>query len=165
MSADAFKPEIVLDQNLDTKQYRDKTESDTFYQIKERAKPVLAEFGRTPPQVRADDTPRAYRARIMNSLIADTKFAKMPKALVNSIDFNELENAIYSDAYANRRHPVGLNPGEIKEIKKTDSAGRIISEFVSGGSAFREVYGACMTVPVESPVYIDGVPQRVPVQF
>ena len=102
-----------------------------------RADSVYTAFGERAPAPMQSETPEAYRIRLAKGMQQHSaawrgiKLANLPS---NALEI--AENAIYTDAVAAARNPDGMEPGTLREIKKRDESGRMITEFVGDPSAW-----------------------------
>ncbi len=112
--------------------------------VQARADAVLREYGRTSPEPHHDETPFRYRTRLAEVLARETvvhrrglDLSKVPSAEY----FERKESAIYADALQQAKHPLDLEVGQFREIKKS-AGGREYSEFVTGAHSDGTTRGA-----------------------
>lgn len=147
-----------------TRKYSSPAEQQEIYEIQQGAREILEMNRRMMPEPR-QETPLQYRKRICDTLKANTALRHRDIRREPPEVFAATEARIYREAAQNYLHPHDVAPGEVVEVKRTDASGRKISEFAvgRGGSAFRDLYGAFLATPLESPVHIDGKAQPLPV--
>lgn len=141
------------------------SDHELFRQIRAKAEPIFVENGKAIYLAEPTDSPLDYRRRLAETLKANTTLRRVDISRVPASEFGPVEEKIYADAARNARSPLDLKPGVLREIKKPDRSGRVVSEFVAGrgASAFREVYAACLAPVMVSPIYVDGKPAVPPV--
>jgi 8-oxo-dGTP pyrophosphatase MutT (NUDIX family) len=105
-----------------------------------RADSVYSAFSERAPRPLAGETIKQYRVRLLKGV---QKYSKDWKdATLRILDdavLNIAEKAIYADAQAASRDPMGVPSGHLREVRKRDATGREIVEFMgSWGDAFGE---------------------------
>jgi 8-oxo-dGTP pyrophosphatase MutT (NUDIX family) len=102
-----------------------------------RADSVYSAFGERAPAPLQGEAAPAYRIRLAKGMQShssawkDVPLRDLPE---NALDIAEA--AIYADATAAARSPVGVSAGSLRAIKKRDAADRVITEFVGEPSAW-----------------------------
>jgi len=97
-----------------------------------KADSVYQAFGDAAPRPLQGENLTAYRRRLakgLQSYSAQLKEVNL-SAIKDPAAFNFMEGQIYSDAMAAALTPRDLPLGQLREIKRRDSTGRQISEFV-----------------------------------
>ena len=151
-----------------SKEYRDQAEQQEFKAIQYHADSVLREFGKTAAkhiEPRGTESAHAYRIRVAQTLAGETKKYRHTEIspTIDPASLAEVEAQIYADAFKQSRHPLDLKPGEFREIKKVDNAGRVVSEFVTGeGGAFRALYAGCFRPTQVGNLIVDGKETPIP---
>jgi 8-oxo-dGTP pyrophosphatase MutT (NUDIX family) len=102
-----------------------------------RADSVYSAFGERAPAPLQGETAPAYRIRLAKGMQSHSeawKSVPLRDLPENALDIAEA--AIYADATAAARSPVGVSAGSLRAIKKRDAADRVITEFVGEPSAW-----------------------------
>ena len=105
-----------------------------------RADSVFNVHGKRASIPQLGETPLGYRIRMAGELKRfSPKFEKTDLARIASVDpemFTHLEDVIYADAEIAGNNPIDLDPGELREIRKTNpDTGGVYREF-KGGRTF-----------------------------
>lgn len=130
--------------------------------VRTRADAIFREFGRAAPLPIADEDPLKYRLRVIDELKPNTRFAgKQLSPTTDRASLDLIEGQAYADAWANRQSPADVPAGVLREIVKTDEAGRRYSEFVSGRGSkgmFHQVFGMFTAKPLlqEGGFFVNG---------
>lgn len=102
-------------------------------EIQARADSVFMLFGERAPGPLDCETPSAYRRRLLekqkkhSGVWKDVDLSKLPDEVVTNV----VERQVYADAEVASRNPTGEDGSPIlREIRRTDQSGRVISEFV-----------------------------------
>ena len=116
--------------------------------VEDRATRVAAAFGDSAaPHWRSGEELIDYRKRLVGQFakyspswaaVDFTKLAGAPHLVAGLLDRAEQE--VYSDALAASRLPSSYKPGELRELKRTDPTGRVISSFVGHPGACWDVF-------------------------
>ena len=102
-----------------------------------RADSVYGAFGERAPAPLQGETAGAYRIRLAKGMQAHSEaWRDVPLRNLPENAMEIAERQIYADAAAAARSPAGVAPGMLREVKKRDAAGRTITEFVGGPSAW-----------------------------
>ena len=102
-----------------------------------RADSVYGAFGERAPAPLQGEAAPAYRIRLAKGMQSHSeawKSVPLRDLPENALDI--AESAIYADATAAARSPVGVSAGSLRAIKKRDAADRVITEFVGEPSAW-----------------------------
>jgi hypothetical protein len=102
-----------------------------------RADSVYSAFGERAPAPLQGEAAPAYRIRLAKGMQSHSeawKSVPLRDLPENALDIAEA--AIYADATAAARSPVGVSAGSLRAIKKRDAADRVITEFVGEPSAW-----------------------------
>jgi hypothetical protein len=167
--ANASKPAPVAHVPSDA-EIRRGVELEAVRLVRDRAKPVFAEYGRPVPHRNDSEDILSFRKRLVRELQPETvTYADRDVRSVPADLFSPIEQQIYREAAANRWHPSDLKPNEMREVVKLDDAGRKVSEFVTGKgtgfphgtSVFKQVYGHCIAPAAQSAIYKDGFAQQI----
>jgi hypothetical protein len=106
-----------------------------------KADSIFQAHGQRAPRAMDGETLSNYRKRLATKLktySAECKDVSLVGLSVNDSVFGIIEGKIYADALAAARSPVGLPAGTLREIRKTDMTGRVITEFVGSPSAWTD---------------------------
>src|ERR1700722_15687301 len=125
--------------------------------VRDRAKPVFAEYGRPLPAIDSDETILAYRKRLARALQPETdNFVRKDYRSTPADLFVADEQKIYKEAEKNRWNPSDRKPGKMRPVVKIDHAGRRVTEYVTGRGSkgfFKEIYGAFTAPGVISAIH------------
>jgi len=115
-----------------------------FSDAQAKADSVYQAFGDSAPRPLNGEGLMAYRRRLARGLqkhSAKLKEVNLGK-IVDSVAFGYMEEQIYSDAMAAAMSPVDLPRGALREMKRPDTTGRIISTFVGEPRAWMGSHAA-----------------------
>lgn len=110
----------------------------TMTGIQSRADEVFVQFGKRAPRAQLGETPIAYRRRLAEHLRPfSDKWKSIELSAVRDDAFEgQVENQIYADAALRAMQPNDLDPGSIREIKRTTPSGHIETSFVGNNYHF-----------------------------
>lgn len=109
-------------------------------EAQERCDSVASAFGQNAQPPMAGEHPLRYRRRLLRPFQRHSKqFADINLDAVNDAAvLNGIEASIYADALSAANRPESYTSGELREVKRKDSTGRVISTFYGNRSFIRE---------------------------
>jgi hypothetical protein len=120
--------------------------------VRARADAIFREYGKQAPLPITDEDPLKYRVRVVRELQPNTRHAgREISPTIDRASLDLIEGQAYADAWSNRTSPLDVPANVLREIVKTDEAGRRYSEFVSGRGSkhmFKQVFGMFVAPPM-----------------
>lgn len=106
--------------------------------IQSRADSAMIQLGERAPQPMAGETPIAYRRRMTSLLQRHSD--RWKNVRLDSLDettFKEVaESQIYADAAERAKRPNDIPAGRMREVRRQDPSGHIITEFYGNNASF-----------------------------
>lgn len=136
--ADAARADGLAEIRADLKKLNDKLtprtddEQSKFADAQARADLVYSGFGMRAPRPLDGESILGYRRRLLSQVKPHSKTWKDVdiNAIQDSGAFGIMETQVFADAEFAALHPADLTAGQLREIRKEDVTGRMISTFV-----------------------------------
>ena len=102
-----------------------------------RCDSVAQVFGRRAPRMLNGETLLAYRKRMAKDYKSHSpRWKDVDLAVLPEAAFAPIEELIYADAMSAGLNPASAPAGQLREIRRTDQTGRVISTFVGAPDAW-----------------------------